>query len=236
MSYYIGTSGWAYEEWRSGFYPPGLKAGERLAYMAGHFNTVELNNTFYRLPSPSMMAKWAAAVPIDFRFAVKVWNEISHTRRLHDIEAEVAQFMASLQPLEGKRGPLLLQLPLSLTADAAPLLERAIALFTSHGAEHIAVEFRHVSWHGVELSNAAIVAHDMKRALDMDPAGAPFAYLRLHGPKGDYKGPYGADFLRTLADSIKKRAAADTYVFFNNTMTGDAPLEALALQKLLDAR
>jgi len=240
---YIGTSGWAYSEWRGRFYPPGLRPGGRLAYMATQLNTVELNSSFYRLPAPAMLARWAEAVPPGFRFAVKVWNEITHKRRLIECEDAIAAFMDSVAPLRDRAGPLLLQLPPSLATGAAPQLDRVLALLASRGAAQIAVEFRHASWEApdnitathklLNSHGAALVMHDMKRKLTLGPNDAPFAYIRLHGVKSDYKGPYGADFLRSLATAIRGWENNETYVFFNNTMTGDAPLEALALSNLL---
>lgn len=241
MQTYIGTSGWAYNEWRNLFYPPGLKSGDRLAWLATQLNAVELNSSFYRLPDPKLMARWADVVPDDFRFAIKVWNEITHTRRLDDCGDAVTAFMQALAPMGDKSGPLLLQLPPSLTVDALPLLERVLAQFTSHGATQLAVEFRHRSWDipavagMMDNQGTAIVLHDMKRPLSLAANNAPLVYLRYHGVKGDYKGAYGADFLQAQAAAIRswQNERRTIYVFFNNTMTGDAPLEALGLQKML---
>src|SRR5579872_6973196 len=142
---YAGTSGWAYPQWKPGFYPAKLAAAKFLGYYSSRLNSVELNYTFRRFPTGKLLSGWIAATPADFKFAVKANQTITHIRRLKDSEEATSRFLASLAPLReaGKLGPVLFQLPPFLRCD----LERLKGfLDTLPRGGRAAMEFRHVSW------------------------------------------------------------------------------------------
>jgi len=140
---WIGTSGFVYRHWRKGvFYPAGLKQREELAYYAARFPTVELNNPFYRLPTPEMFVRWREGTPEGFRFAVKASRYITHIKRLQDVGDEVALFMERAELLGPKLGPVLFQLPPNQQIDL-PRLEQFLGLL-SPGRQWV-IEFRHSS-------------------------------------------------------------------------------------------
>jgi uncharacterized protein YecE (DUF72 family) len=138
----IGTSGWHYNDWRGPVYPPRLPAREWLAHLAAELPTVELNNTFYRLPDRPAFEAWAAQVPAGFVFAVKASRYLTHIRRLRDPDEPVARLLERAEGLGRTCGPFLVQLPPNLTADA-DALEGTLRAF---GRRRVAVELRHPSW------------------------------------------------------------------------------------------
>jgi len=119
---YIGTSGWNYRHWKDAFYPRSVKAADWLGYFAGQFDTVEVNNSFYRVPTAGVVARWQSQVPGGFRFAVKLWRGITHFRKLVDTREHLETFFRAIEPLAtAHRGPLLVQLPPSQGRDLAKL-------------------------------------------------------------------------------------------------------------------
>lgn len=234
----IGTSGYVYRHWRGGvFYPKGLPAREELAWYAGAFRTVELNNPFYRAPSREAYARWREATPGDFVFAVKVTRTISHYRRLHDVAEPLDRFLDDAGELGGKLGPLLVQLPPQFHLDLATLQRFLAAIPASH---RWVLEVRHPSWQ-VPSVYEALAAHGVALAV---PVGgrvqpdlvttAPFTYIRMHagaGPGGRFEEEqlvYWAGRVRALARSEK-----DVFVYFNNDRDGHAPRDARRLRELL---
>ncbi|HEX2661131.1 MAG TPA: DUF72 domain-containing protein, partial [Polyangia bacterium] len=143
MQIFTGTSGFSYPAWRGSFYPPKLKATEMLAYYAGHLKTVEINNTFYRMPKAEALAAWAATTPASFRFAPKAPQQITHRQRLVGSADTLAHFWKTLEALGDKLGPALFQLPPFQRKDL-PRLTDFLALMPV-GAR-AAFEFRHASW------------------------------------------------------------------------------------------
>src|SRR3954453_6612517 len=111
MRIFVGTSGWSYKEWKGSFYPPKIPAEEMLGYYSARFTTVEVNNTFYRMPAERMLAAWAEQVPPDFRFVVKASRRITHNNRLNDEDGSLGYFLRAVNPLGERRGPTLFQLP-----------------------------------------------------------------------------------------------------------------------------
>lgn len=239
---HIGTSGWAYPEWRGKFYPRFMRDRDRLAYYAQQFDTVEVNGSFYQLPKPDLMERWRDMVPDHFRFTLKIWRAVTHVQKLRNARADLDQFLASIEPLREKTGPLLLQLPPNLDASAAADLSAVLGVISDKGW-NVAVEFRHRSWAGagteaiLKHDNAAMVLHDRPRGIWTDPnEGASFVYLRYHGPLGDYKGGYAPEFLAAEAARIAawNRAGKKIWAFFNNTSDGSAPENARALRDKLN--
>ena len=178
----VGTSGFSYPAWRGPFYPEKLPAAGMLGFYAGAFPAVEINNTFYRMPAPTMLASWVAQTPAHFRFALKAPQQITHRLRLKEAAEPTREFARRSEALGGKRGPLLFQLPPNLKADHARL-ETFLATLPS-GLEP-AFEFRHESWFRDEtwtLLRAHGAALCIAQTDDLDTplvATAPFGYVRL---------------------------------------------------------
>ena len=121
MKIYIGTSGFAYKEWKGKFYPEKISPKEMLRFYSGHFHTVEINNTFYHMPKANVLAAWAEQVPRDFVFALKAPQVITHIKRLHSVSSETGYLFKSLSVLDRKLGPVLFQFPKSFHADRPSL-------------------------------------------------------------------------------------------------------------------
>ena len=178
----VGTSGFSYPAWRGPFYPEKLPAAGMLAFYAGAFPAVEINNTFYRMPAPTMLASWVAQTPAHFRFALKAPQQITHRLRLKEAAEPTREFVRRSEALGEKRGPLLFQLPPNLKVDHTRL-ETFLAALPS-GLEP-AFEFRHESWFRDEtwsLLRAHGAALCIAQTDDLDTplvATAPFGYVRL---------------------------------------------------------
>ena len=233
----IGTSGWSYEHWAGDFYPAGLAARDRLSFYAERFPTVEINATFYRLPSEAMVRGWRERVPEGFAFAVKGSRFITHVRRLQDVGDALAQFMARVSLLGDTLAVVLWQLPPSVTFDPQSLDRFLIQM---PDGVRCAVEFRHQSWLREEAF-AVLRAHGVAHvhvSSDIMPVDltttADFVYVRFHGLAA-YGGAYPAEALvpwaRFLAD--QRDAGRDAYVYFNNDAGGHAPRDAARLTELL---
>jgi uncharacterized protein YecE (DUF72 family) len=224
---YVGTSGWQYASWRGRFYPAGLAQRRWLAFFAEQFATVEVNNAFYRLPERDTFAGWREQVPPDERVAVKVSRYLTHIRRLRDPAEPVARFWSRAQGLGDQLGPVLLQLPPTLQADAG-LLDAALAQFPEQA--RVVVEPRHASWWSEEIAGvlrgrgAALCWAD-RRSRPVTPLWrtAGFSYLRMHEGR---TGPgYGPAALESWLDRIESTADTghdDMFVFFNNDTDGAA--------------
>lgn len=243
---YVGTSGYSYSSWKGKFYPPGLKSADYLPFFARHYNAVEINSTFYRLPLRKTVKRWAEETPSSFHVCLKVWRFISHQTRLHDNEKYIAAFMDSIQDMAGKKGPLLLQLPPNMKPDFERL-DQSLTRFSHHSFGHrwqLAVEIRNKDWYGAELNqvldqhHAALVMHDMPGAATMEAnAGSHFVYMRFHGPRGDYGGVYGKAGLEKPAEALRRYRADGkaVYAFFNNDRDGGAIPDAETLRGLIEA-
>lgn len=233
---YIGTAGWQL--------PKALSAGRtgstQLQRYADVFNAVEINSTFYRPHRPGTFERWAASVPADFRFAVKMHRGITHERRLRVDDAMLDAFTRMIAGLGDRSGPILVQLPPSLVFDAtaADFLER----FRARYAGEVVIEPRHRSWAGADVdqslkrSGIARVAADPPRFTeDAHPGGDRHrAYFRWHGSPRIYRSAYGEERLRLLAEAVRKAAArGPTWVIFDNTADGAAAPDALALKRML---
>ncbi|MBU4499472.1 MAG: DUF72 domain-containing protein, partial [Gammaproteobacteria bacterium] len=147
MNLYVGTSGYAYKEWKGRFYPPDLPAKRMLHYYGEHFRSVEINNTFYRMPTAALLQSWGGEVPADFRFVLKASQRITHQHRLVDADEDVGYLLDVADTLGKQLGALLFQLPSNLKKDVARL-DAFLALLPPHRA---AFEFRHPSWFDDEV-------------------------------------------------------------------------------------
>ncbi len=252
-----GTSNVVVPEKNKAAFPAAFQAKSHLEYYASLFNSVEINRTFYKLPKPGTLEKWAQQAPEDFRFTVKLWKEITHVRDLRYKTEDVTTFMQTIAPIGPKKGCLLIQFPAGLHSGNAASLEQLltdIAVFNPDPCWRIAVEFRNREWYSpavytlLDKYHAGLVQHDMpfKGEDPMDPedrfalhpplpSGADFVFKRYHGPKGDYKGSYAASFLEQDALVLTKwlDQGKDVYVYFNNTAAGDAPKDVMLLNKFI---
>ena len=232
----IGTSGWQYKDWRGVLYPQGLAQSRWLERYAEVFDTVELNNSFYGLPSADQFERWKDAVPPGFTVAAKLSRYLTHVRRLRDPEEPVHLFLERASHLGDRLGPVVAQLPPTLAKDAINL-ERTLQSFPAH--VRVAVEFRHPSWFSEDIEralrerDAALVWADRGGRLQNPPwRTADWLYLRLHGGSGP-AGNYGDRVLDTYAGTLA-RVEADAYVFFNNDATGNAVRNAVSLARRLE--
>jgi len=206
-----GTSGYSHKEWRGRFYPAGLPASAMLRYYAERFPTVEINNTFYRMPAESMLSHWAEEVPARFAFTLKAPRRITHELRLAEAESAVAEFLRRAAVLGDKLGALLFQLPPSLKKDLHRLRDFLAVLPSDR---RVAFEFRHASWQDEAVYEALRARGVMLCVTDTDDGDTPFVatsncgYVRLrrtHYDDGD---------LRAWVDGIAARGLARTYVYF----------------------
>jgi len=237
-SYNIGTSGWHYDHWKHRFYPEELNKRRWLEFYAGHFTTVELNNSFYRLPSETAFATWYESSPASFTFAVKVSRFITHVKRLKDTEEAVGRFITRAKILEEKLGPLLYQLPPNMHRDDEKLVSFLSIL--PEEMKHV-FEFRHQSWLEGKVfeilcqHNAGFCIFDMPSLSCPLVATADFAYVRFHGSTGLYSSCYSdeelADWAKKLTDLAVNLKAV--YIYFNNDAEAFAVRNAVTLRSYL---
>lgn len=238
VQYYIGTSGWHYEHWRHKFYPERLAKAKWLEFYTTRFATVELNNSFYRLPSEAAFANWRDSSPADFVFAVKVSRFITHIKRLKGTQEAVATFISRAKILEGKLGPLLYQLPPNMHRDDDRL--EAFLSTLPAGLKHV-IEFRHQSWLNNEVFeilhkyNIGLCVFDMPSLRCPLVATADFAYIRFHGSTGLYESCYPDDELTDWAERLANLAskAKTMYIYFNNDAEAFALKNAITLRGYL---
>jgi uncharacterized protein YecE (DUF72 family) len=217
----VGTSGWQYDSWRRGFYPAELAKGRWLEHYADRFATVELNNSFYRLPQVGAFQGWATRTPGDFVLSVKMSRYLTHIRRLGDPRQPVALFMDRARHLGSKLGPILLQLPPTLGCDVDSL-DDTLACFPP--GVRITVEFRHQSWFNDEVRRvmasrgAAWCLTDRMGSTSPEIRTADWGYLRLHQGRGRPDPCYGRTALTTWVTRLKELWGPDPdiYVYFNN--------------------
>ncbi|KAA3439489.1 DUF72 domain-containing protein [Rufibacter hautae] len=237
---YIGTSGWHYNHWKGNFYPAGVTAKQFTEYYLRFFQTVEINNSFYRLPSPETFAAWRNSVPPDFLFSVKASRFITHMKKLKDSQQSLSQFLGNAQALEEKLGPILFQLPPAWKLNLERFQDFLKALPPYH---RYTFEFRDQTWYHPEVNsllqqyNCAFCIYDLAGHLSPREVTADFVYVRLHGPEGKYNGSYAESALQSWASHCRTWAAEgkDVFVYFDNDINGHAPVNALRLQELVRA-
>jgi uncharacterized protein YecE (DUF72 family) len=233
----IGTSGWHYASWRGRFYPPEAKPKELLAFYSRRFDTTELNNTFYRLPTEKTLMAWRDGTPEGFLFAWKASRMITHMKRLKDVEENIAFVFGRMDALGDKFGPVLFQLPPSFKNDPErrERLARCLALLPKNRRH--AFEFRDPGWYEPAILDL-LRDHDVALCLsDHEAAPAPwettagFAYIRAHGSEGRYAGHYDTGIFRRWSKAIAewRRIGRDVYVYFDNDVKAAAPGDAEAL-------
>ncbi len=236
----IGCSGWQYKSWRGRFYPADLPVSRWLDYYAARFDTVEINNTFYRLPEGKTFASWRRNFPLGFVAAIKASRYLTHLKRLKDPKAPVARLFSRATKLERKLGPVLYQLParFAWSEDNAARLRAFLSVLPRRGIRHV-LEFRDSSWYrddvlsAIDRAGAVVCWHDMPGSALADSPGR-FVYVRFHGATGKYAGEYSTDILRGWADRLRKIAETrDAYVYFNNDVEGAAVRNAETLKGMV---
>jgi len=222
----IGTSGWSYGHWKGKFYPPDLPTKRWLSFYSQHFNTVEINSTFYRMPREKTVLNWQANVAEGFLFSVKMNRMITHIKRLKGVEESVKNFLTLCDMFKGNLGPILIQLPPGLKMDLM-LLSDFIDLISK--SYTVAVEFRNKTWFEDKIfeflksRNIIFCWHDYGSLKVPHMITANSLYIRMHGPSGRYAGSYTDDSLKELAKEIQESAVnRDVYVYFNNDIGGHA--------------
>jgi len=235
----IGTSGWHYAHWSGPFYPEDLPKARYLDYYAQHFATVELNNTFYRLPPPEQFAAWRDSVPTGFVFAVKANRYITHMKRLKDPETSLKRFLDAVAALAPKLGPILFQLPPRWRLNEERLQAFLAALPSGF---RYAFEFRDESWfaepvyQALERHNVAFCLYDLAGRHSPTRVTADMVYLRLHGPGAAYQGSYDGRALAGWARRIRRwrSEGRSVYCYFDNDEKGYAVRDALRLKAMLE--
>jgi uncharacterized protein YecE (DUF72 family) len=232
---YVGTSGYNYPEWRGTFYPEGFPAKKMFEFYAGHFRAVEINATFYRMPTQKITAGWLEQAPPGFRYVLKAPKQITHIKRLKDCGDPLAFFCDSARVLGEHLGPLLFQLPPNFRADV-PRLEAFLKLMPSD--VKAAFEFRHESWL-TEDAYALLRAHRAALCIaDFGDKSTPIEATAAHGYLRLRDEGYGPADLERWAVEVVTHAAswADTYVFFKHEEEGKGPEFAKAFLEILRAR
>jgi len=230
MRLFVGTSGYSYKPWKGKFYPEDLPASEWLSYYAARFSTVEINNTFYRVPKQEVLEGWRRQVPETFRFGVKATRRITHIKRLKNVEEETAFFLRAASSLGEQLGLVLFQLPPNLKKDL-DRLRTFLDLLPSSG--RYAMEFREPSWFDEEVftelraRQCSLVSSDT----DENPLGAivstaPFGYLRLRRTE------YDDDALKEWGTRIAGQSWDQAWIFFKHEDEGLGPKFALRLLEL----
>jgi uncharacterized protein YecE (DUF72 family) len=235
---FIGTSGWHYAHWKGNFYPSSLPTSQMLEWYGGRFRTVEINNSFYRLPTEESIQNWKRQTPNDFCFAVKASRYITHNRKLLDPENSIAKFIAMLKGFGRKLGPALFQLPPAWKLNQERLKEFLQAL---PAGKRYVMEFRNPTWYTTPVyqllrdHNVALCISDLAGFLSPLEVTADFVYVRLHGPGDAYQGSYDAATQRRWATKIKQwtSESRSVYFYFDNDQAGHAAKNALALRRRL---
>jgi uncharacterized protein YecE (DUF72 family) len=231
MDFYIGTSGYSYPKWKGKFYPAKLPNTEMLGFYSTTFRSVEINNSFYKLPTTANVESWASQVPADFRFVLKAPQDITHRKRLVDAEKPLAAFLDVAGVLKKGLGPLFFQLPPNLKKNVS-VLTAFLKLLPDHF--RVAFEFRHQSWFDDEVfellrdRKVALCVADAEDDLEVPfAATADWGYLRLRRPE------YSKAELKKWAKQIQAQKWQDCFVFFRHEDEGKGPEMTSQLLELL---
>lgn len=235
---HIGTSGWHYTHWKGSFYPQDLPERDFLAFYGRHFQTAEINNTFYRLPDTKTIGGWLDQTAKDFLFSVKASRYITHMKKLKDPQEPLAAFLGAVTALKRKLGPILFQLPPRWHFNPERL-QTFLELLP--GNYRYVFEFRDESWFRAECYDilsrhqAAFCLYELAGRLSPKEITADFIYVRLHGPGGAYKGQYDASALSGWAGAFSAwlRKGKEIFCYFDNDEAGYAAQDAIRLQEML---
>jgi uncharacterized protein YecE (DUF72 family) len=230
MKVFVGTSGFSYAPWRGSFYPEKLPATKMLGYYAERLEAVEINNTFYRMPSADALAKWAGETPAGFRFALKSPRRITHERKLADVSEELRRLFEAAGALGERLGPVLFQLPPFFKKDVPRLAAFVTSLPPGLRA---ALEFRHASWFDDEVyatlraSGAALCLAESEELATPVEETSTWGYLRLR------RQDYGDAELAAWAERVRLRKWSEVFVFFKHEDEGKGPKLAARFRELL---
>lgn len=234
----IGCSGWVYPHWRGRFYPEKLAVKNWFGFYAEHFDTVEINNSFYRLPKAGTFDGWREQAPEGFRYAVKANRFLTQAKKLKDCAEPLERMMTPFRHLGDRLGPILYQLPPRFRLN----LERLENFLELIPGDVVNVfEFRDKSWYTdavvalLERHGASFCAHDMPTLESPRVATGPIAYVRFHGGVGKYRGRYSDERLLGWADWMREQASGGRLVwaYFNNDIEGHAIHDALTLKAMI---
>ena len=236
---HVGTSGWHYKHWIGPFYPPDMRPPKMLRWYAERFDTVEINNSFYRLPAETAFETWCRETTPNFCFAVKASRYITHNRKLADPESAKEKFISLVEKLGSRLGPILFQLPPSWKVNAERLDQFLTALPRRY---RYVFEFRNPTWNvapvyeALRRHNAAYCIYELAGFQSPIEITADFTYVRLHGPGNKYQGDYSGKILRNWAKRIEawRRELKHILVYFDNDQAGFAPKNALELKHLIE--
>ena len=234
IRWHIGCSGFYYKEWKESFYPKGLPQAKWFNFYAEHFNTLEINNTFYRFPELKLFQGWYTKAPEKFCFAVKVPRIITHQQKFKDTQKILTLFYETAKEgLKEKLGPVLFQLPPSMSFNEASLQNILSQLNPFH---QNVIEFRHISWWRRDVYAALKEAHvcfcgvSYPGLISNAIADLDFSYYRFHGVPKLYYSLYSESFLEEIAKSLASSTVKEAFVYFNNTASGAALENARYLQ------
>lgn len=235
---YIGTSGWHYKHWKGTFYPEGTKGSEQLDYYLKYFQTVEINNSFYKLPSKETFQNWKEAVPEDFIFAIKGSRYITHMKKLNVKRENIEKFFNSTDQLEVKAGPILFQLPPNWKVNYERFENFLLQLPQDY---RYTFEFRNETWYDERIydllrsKNHAFCIYELAGHHSPTEITADFVYVRLHGPGDKYQGSYDKATLKKWAEECKvwQKEGKDVFIYFDNDQEGYAAFNAKELLEML---
>lgn len=238
----IGCSGFLYDHWRGNFYPEELSRNQWFEYYTKHFNTVELNVTFYRLPERESFLRWYATTPDNFLFSVKGSRFITHVKKLKDCSEPLEAFFSRASLLKEKLGVVLWQLPPNFACDI-DRFKNFLEILKPFGVKST-FEFRNKTWINKKISslfekeNIAYCMADSPEFLEDLPITADFVYIRRHGKDGRYASCYTTEELKKDAKFIKTQLKnkKDVFVYFNNDVAGYAPKNAKELISLVNKK
>ena len=234
----IGCSGWQYKHWRERFYPKGLPQTRWFGFYAEHFDTVEINNSFYMLPKPATFEKWRDQAPEGFCYAVKANRYLTQAKKLKECEEPIERMMSATRHLGDRLGPMLYQLPPRLALN----LERLESFLQLVPKDVTNVfEFRHKSWYVPETwelldrYGASFCVHDMPGSASERIAVGRAAYVRFHGGEGKYWGRYSDEGLLSWTDWIveQSRSGRPVWCYFNNDIDAHAIHDAQTLKSMV---
>lgn len=233
MKIFVGTSGYSYKEWKGKFYPDKIPPRDMLSFYAERFPSVEINNTFYRMPQEQVLLSWATQVPDDFVFALKAPQVITHRKRLRDVNAQTEYFFRTLSVLGRKLGPVLFQFPRSFRVDI-PALENFLTLIPA--TRSCAFEFRSPSWLSEEIFEllrgrgfSLCMADTEEQPTEEIIPTAPWGYLRLR--RADYTDAALSHWL----DLIRAQNWERVFIFFKHEEEAQGPEAALRFRELVES-
>ena len=233
VAVHVGTSGYNYPEWRGSFYPAGFPAAKMLAFYAERFATVEINATFYRMPTAASLTAWAATTPPGFVFTLKAPQRITHMRRLRDVDEPLRLFCDTARQLGGKLGPLFFQLPPNFKKDTSRLHDLLVQLPPDL---RCAFEFRHASWFADDVyaalrtRDAALCVADTEEGRTPDEVTASWGYYRLRNVEYPDRG------LAAWATALTRPGRREVFCYFKHEETGSGPALAERLLAALGVR